>query len=81
MDKFDSVDGDSSSNTELVTAEDALQYIDAEWYSIVSKRARWMDLLGDYAGSETFIVDGAFSVRLAILFSHSSIRGKLMTHC
>jgi len=59
MDKFTSNGVNSSGDAALASAEEALQYIDAEWYSAVSKRARWMDLLGDYAGSERFVVDGA----------------------
>lgn len=35
----------------------ALKWIDAKWHT-VSRRARWMDLLGDYAGTEPFIIDG-----------------------
>jgi hypothetical protein len=36
----------------------ALERIDAEWHT-ASRRARWMDLLGDYAGTEPFIIDGS----------------------
>ena len=35
----------------------ALERINAEWHT-ASRRARWMDLLGDYAGTEPFIIDG-----------------------
>jgi hypothetical protein len=38
---------------------EALKYIDDHWYkNIVGKQARWMDLIGDYAGNERFILDG-----------------------
>ena len=40
--------------------KDALEYIDSQWYSLVNRRGRWMDLIGDYAGSEPFVVDGTF---------------------
>lgn len=43
-----------------MTAGDALESLDREWYREVAKRARWMDLVGDYAGSERFILDGQF---------------------
>jgi hypothetical protein len=40
------------------SARTALQYLDSQWYVPKSKHARWMDLLGDYAGSELFVMDG-----------------------
>lgn len=40
------------------SAKEAVEYIDAQWYSFVNRRGRWMDLIGDYAGSEPFVVDG-----------------------
>ncbi|RPD67074.1 P-loop containing nucleoside triphosphate hydrolase protein [Lentinus tigrinus ALCF2SS1-7] len=40
------------------SAKDAVEYIDAQWYTFVNRRGRWMDLIGDYAGSEPFVVDG-----------------------
>ncbi|KAI9567890.1 hypothetical protein HD554DRAFT_2314563 [Boletus coccyginus] len=44
---------------------DALKWIDAEWHT-ASRRARWMDLLGDYAGTEPFIIDGHSLIQLVI---------------
>ncbi|KAI0048817.1 P-loop containing nucleoside triphosphate hydrolase protein [Auriscalpium vulgare] len=41
-----------------MTARKALALLDGAWYRGVVKYARWMDLIGDYAGSERFIVDG-----------------------
>ena len=38
--------------------KDAVAYVDAQWYTLVNRRGRWMDLIGDYAGSEPFVVDG-----------------------
>ena len=43
----------------IPTAEDVLEYVDAIWYIPTSRRGRWMDLMGDYAGSEMFVLDGA----------------------
>ena len=43
--------------TRSLSIQEALQWIDAEWHA-ASRRARWMDLLGDYAGIEPFIIDG-----------------------
>jgi ATP-dependent RNA helicase DDX60 len=37
---------------------DAIRYLDAVWYGALSRRARWMDLIGDYAGNEPFVIDG-----------------------
>ncbi|KAH9002517.1 P-loop containing nucleoside triphosphate hydrolase protein, partial [Lactarius deliciosus] len=42
-----------------MNAIQALKYIDDKWYKkITGKKARWMDLIGDYAGNERFILDG-----------------------
>lgn len=42
-----------------MSAIEALKYIDDYWYKeIGGKKARWMDLIGDYAGNERFILDG-----------------------
>ncbi|KAK0232741.1 hypothetical protein IW262DRAFT_1326544 [Armillaria fumosa] len=35
-----------------------LDHINENWYYQATKRARWMDLIGDYAGDEPFIIDG-----------------------
>lgn len=42
------------------SARDALDYLDQQWFINATKSARWMDLLGDYAGDEPFIIDGGF---------------------
>ncbi|KAF8137669.1 hypothetical protein EV363DRAFT_1581223 [Boletus edulis] len=42
---------------------DALKSINAAWHA-ASRRARWMDLLGDYAGTEPFIIDGHSLIQL-----------------
>ena len=39
-------------------AEFALRYIDDRWYRDRNRRGRQMDLIGDYAGTEPFILDG-----------------------
>ncbi|KAI0310815.1 hypothetical protein OF83DRAFT_1252292 [Amylostereum chailletii] len=41
-----------------VNARKAVDIVDKTWYHEIAKRGRWMDLIGDYAGSERFIVDG-----------------------
>ena len=38
----------------------ALVLLDDTWYIKASRRARRMDLIGDYAGSEMFVIDGGF---------------------
>jgi len=40
------------------SARDALDYVDQQWFINATRSARWMDLLGDYAGDEPFIIDG-----------------------
>ncbi|KAJ7762289.1 hypothetical protein DFH07DRAFT_813783 [Mycena maculata] len=62
LDNFDDVeeldqrpsvrDGDSLSSSE------ALKEMDRLWFAPATRRARWMDLLGDYAGTELFIISG-----------------------
>ncbi|KAI0948028.1 hypothetical protein AcW1_009642 [Taiwanofungus camphoratus] len=41
-----------------LSAAEALEYLDGQWYTLANRRGRWMDLIGDYAGSETFVLDG-----------------------
>ncbi|KAH9943357.1 P-loop containing nucleoside triphosphate hydrolase protein [Epithele typhae] len=48
------------------TAKDAVAYIDQEWYTLVNRRGRWMDLIGDYAGSEPFVVDGEALIQFVL---------------
>jgi hypothetical protein len=44
---------------EKMDAVEALKCIDDRWYkTIAGKKSRWMDLIGDYAGNERFILDG-----------------------
>lgn len=49
---------ESSPQYSFDTPSEALKHLDATWYTETSRRGRWMDLLGDYAGSEPFILDG-----------------------
>lgn len=62
LDGFDDDIEHFSSHPESSSAKpsalDAVRLIDAQWYTLVNRRGRWMDLIGDYAGSEPFIVDG-----------------------
>jgi hypothetical protein len=54
---------------ETMNAVEALKYIDEHWYKkFVGKNTRWMDLIGDYAGNERFILDGKVVVCLWRLF-------------
>ncbi|KAJ7511822.1 hypothetical protein B0H11DRAFT_2268815 [Mycena galericulata] len=52
LDQGASVDGNS------LSPQKALQEIDRRWFTPATRRARWMDLLGDYAGTEFFIISG-----------------------
>ena len=50
---------DNPAHEEKLDAVEALKCIDDRWYkTIAGKKARWMDLIGDYAGNERFILDG-----------------------
>ncbi|KAI0776031.1 P-loop containing nucleoside triphosphate hydrolase protein [Trametes elegans] len=48
------------------STKDAVAYLDAQWYTLVNRRGRWMDLIGDYAGSEPFVVDGEALIQLVL---------------
>ncbi|KAJ7083417.1 hypothetical protein B0H15DRAFT_425762 [Mycena belliarum] len=45
-------------NHEDSSSQTALNELDQRWYSFATRRARWMDLLGDYAGAELFVIAG-----------------------
>jgi hypothetical protein len=65
LEDFDAIDNDFNQalNTESsFSTTTALDHLDQEWYANASRRARWMDLLGDYAGNEAFVIDGLFSL-------------------
>ena len=50
---------DNPTYEEKMDSIGALKSIDDRWYKTVAgKKARWMDLIGDYAGNERFILDG-----------------------
>jgi len=56
---FDDIVDSGQDNLEKMDAVEALKTIDDRWYKTVAgKKARWMDLIGDYAGNERFILDG-----------------------
>ncbi|KAF7971656.1 hypothetical protein HWV62_20618 [Athelia sp. TMB] len=58
LDNFEIDDsGDRLIEATSYTSSEALQYLDNVWYTQANRRARWMDLIGDYAGSERFIID------------------------
>ena len=69
-----SQDNPSPTHEEKMNAIEALKCIDDRWYkTIAGKKARWMDLIGDYAGNERFILDGN---KLS-----SGFRGSLSNDC
>jgi hypothetical protein len=66
-------DFEGSDNEELslktVPARDAskaLRAFDKAWWVKESRGARWMDLLGDYAGTEPFVIDGESLLQLVL---------------
>ncbi|KAI0750894.1 P-loop containing nucleoside triphosphate hydrolase protein [Daedaleopsis nitida] len=80
LDDFDAAIAQLPLDDEPITSaqspKDAVDYIDAQWYTLVNRRGRWMDLIGDYAGSEPFVVDGDALVELVLNdpFSHISFQ-------
>jgi len=42
----------------------AATLFDESWYVGRSRTARWMDLIGDYAGMERFVIDGQSGDRI-----------------
>lgn len=50
------------SSSVFESAHDALDYLDRMWFINATRSARWMDLLGDYAGGEPFIIDGRLNL-------------------
>jgi hypothetical protein len=65
LDDFDEqltadVGGLASSTRKIETAAQARAALDGTWWTIASRAARRMDLLGDYAGTEPFVIDGKF---------------------
>lgn len=50
---------EASSSPEIVdSAREVLDHLDEGWYINTTRRARWMDIIGDYAGNELFVLDG-----------------------
>jgi len=55
----DPVDGPGSINFSGDQAYiEGLEHLDDRWFVKATRSARWMDLLGDYAGTEPFVIDG-----------------------
>jgi len=44
--------------TNSCTVAETLTCIDSTWYAPASRNARWIDLMGSYAGAEPFVIDG-----------------------
>ena len=62
LEEFDGLDEMTRNPTWSKTTDldpgSIIEEADEKWYIKASRAARWMDLLGDYAGGEPFIVDG-----------------------
>ncbi|KAK7443198.1 hypothetical protein VKT23_015796 [Stygiomarasmius scandens] len=56
----------SAETVQNLSFKEALQYTDQTWSINLGKAARWMDLVGDYAGSEPYVVDGESLLRLTL---------------
>ena len=58
LEEFEIIGRSNSPVPKSFSPSSALTYLDKEWFTPRSKHARRMDLLGDYAGSELFVIDG-----------------------
>lgn len=63
----------SDKYSSVLSAKEALELIDQAWYMLANKRARWMDLLGDYAGTEPFVIDGMFLDQVNVFYPQRNI--------
>jgi hypothetical protein len=74
-------ENDSTTSTvSFTTAAEALKWLDQNWYTTrVARGGRWMDLIGDYAGSESFIIDGTIQCPAYQRYSTLSARGIAFT--
>ncbi|KAG1734957.1 hypothetical protein EDD22DRAFT_852422 [Suillus occidentalis] len=52
--------------SESCTVTEALNWIDSTWYAPASRNARWMDEIGDYAGTEPFVIDRHSLLQVAL---------------
>jgi len=57
---LDDIDQSNDTITSLV----ALNALDSAWYSRLNPR--WMDLIGEYAGTEMFVVEGSHIYKTVI---------------
>jgi ATP-dependent RNA helicase DDX60 len=63
-DKLENLDLINSSEIGVVadaetwSAKEALYSLDTTWYTRKSQSGRWMDIIGDYAGDELFLLEG-----------------------
>lgn len=62
---FDDFDDEPQNFTQTLEnsidgAAETLRMFDTRWYTARVRASRRMDLLGDYAGNEFFLIDGAF---------------------
>jgi ATP-dependent RNA helicase DDX60 len=47
-----------AAEAETWSAREALYAFDTEWYTTTSHMGRWLDIIGDYAGDELFLLEG-----------------------
>ncbi|KAF8812130.1 P-loop containing nucleoside triphosphate hydrolase protein [Phlegmacium glaucopus] len=58
LEEFEGSNQIPSVPSDFKSARDVLDYLDQRWFINATRSARWMDLFGDYAGNELFIIDG-----------------------
>ena len=55
---FDDPSGGEDTTATGFDVQSALRCIDDRWYRERNRRGRQIDLIGDYAGTEPFVLDG-----------------------
>lgn len=54
----------------------ALRLFDDIWYTLATRRSRWMDLIGDYGGKETFFIDGQLNLlSCQLVYTNCDLKG------
>lgn len=76
---FDALQDDTKEETQPIVTK-AWPLLD-DWFIKASRSARWMDLLGDYAGSEHFVIHGQHSIFAVLVFKISSDRRRFIRRC
>lgn len=76
------VDDAQAGDLQIQDWQEALRHFDESWYSAANRRGLIMDLIGDYGGSELFIIHGQCDLMRCKLLALITInRGFTVTKC